>query len=121
MADRTAAVVAILFGVATIAAGSRVLAGSDPGYVVFRALLVYNTIMGAVYIAGGLVIWRAVSRGRRWARLIFAANLVVLLTVTVLYLTGSVIAIESLVAMTFRTAVWGAIAVALYWLCPRRG
>jgi hypothetical protein len=37
---------AILFGVATIIAGVRVLAGADPGYTVFQPLLIYNTAMG---------------------------------------------------------------------------
>lgn len=44
-----AAVVAILFGLATIWAGLRVLwVGSDPGKVDFRPLLIFNTVMGAV-------------------------------------------------------------------------
>lgn len=33
------AFIAILFGIATIFAGGRVLLGADPGYVVFRPLL----------------------------------------------------------------------------------
>ncbi len=32
--------VALVFGLATLVAGTRVLAGSDPGYVVFEPLLV---------------------------------------------------------------------------------
>jgi len=37
---------AALFGIATIIAGTRVLVGADPGYIVFRPLLIYNAAMG---------------------------------------------------------------------------
>ena len=53
--------VAALFGVATIFAGGRVLLGSDPGYVVFRPLLIYNTIMGVFYIAAAFTIWISIQ------------------------------------------------------------
>ena len=46
-----------MFGVATLFAGSRVLLGSDPGYEVFRPLLIYNTAMGAAYLAAGITVW----------------------------------------------------------------
>lgn len=51
------ALVAALFGLATIIAGARVLAGSDPGYIVFRPLLLYNTAMGFAYVAAGVIAW----------------------------------------------------------------
>ena len=50
--------VAALFGIATIFAGTRVLLGSDPGYIVFRPLLIYNTAMGIVYVAAAIIAWR---------------------------------------------------------------
>ena len=80
------ALVAALFGAATIIAGTRVLAGSDPGYIVFRPLLIYNTAMGAAYVAAGILMWRSVERG--------------------LYALGGAVAIESFGAMTLRTVVW---------------
>ena len=49
------ALAALLFGLTTIAAGVRVLTGTDPGYLVFRPLLIYNTLMGLVYVAGGVI------------------------------------------------------------------
>jgi hypothetical protein len=42
------ALVARLFGLVTIIVGTNVFFGSDPGYVVFQKLLIYNTIMGFV-------------------------------------------------------------------------
>jgi hypothetical protein len=78
------AVVAAVFGLATIVAGGRVLTGwSDPGYVVYRPLLIYNTAMGVAYLAA-----------------------------------GSSVAIDSLRAMTFRTAVWLALFEGLVWKIP---
>ena len=40
-------VIAIVFGIATIAAGGRVLAGADPGYEVFRPPLI---AVGAAWV-----------------------------------------------------------------------
>jgi hypothetical protein len=45
---RVLSLVAVLFGLVTIIAGTRVLAGSDPGYNVFFPLLIYNVAMGVV-------------------------------------------------------------------------
>ncbi|MEO7359574.1 MAG: hypothetical protein ABI120_04550 [Gemmatimonadaceae bacterium] len=71
-AARTVAVaVAVLFGLATVVAGSRVLRGSDPGYVVFRPLLIYNSVMGIAYIAAGIMIARNLQHGKNAAGVIF--------------------------------------------------
>lgn len=118
--QRTAAIVAALFGFATIMAGGRVLTGwSDPGYVVFRPLLIYNTAMGVMYLAAGIAIWRSLHWGKCAAAAIFVLNLLVLGAIAFLYTAGSAIAIESLRAMTFRTAVWLGLFVALAWISRR--
>ena len=101
-----AAAVAVLFGVATLLAGGRVLLGADPGYEVFRPLLVFNTAMGAAYVAAGVTIWRSVSAGRYAAGAIFLLNLLVLAGIIIVYRSGGEVAVESLRAMTFRTVVW---------------
>jgi hypothetical protein len=100
------ALAAVLFGIATIIAGVRVLAGSDPGYIVFRPLLIYNTAMGIAYIAAGVLIWRSVDRGMYAASAIFVLNFLVLGAVGGLYALGSAVAVESFGAMTLRTVVW---------------
>ena len=64
---RALAIVAGLFGIATLVAGSRVLLGADPGYVVYRPLLVFNTVMGAAYLVTGVLAWFDARRGRRGA------------------------------------------------------
>ncbi|GMV02462.1 MAG: hypothetical protein KJZ98_11745 [Burkholderiaceae bacterium] len=111
--------VALLFGLATLVAGTRVLTGSDPGYVVFEPLLVYNVTMGAVYIAAGIVAWRSLGWGWRAAFAIFALNLVVLVAIAWLYARGGAVAVESVRAMILRTGVWLALFTGFAWLAKR--
>ena len=113
MLRRAIALAAGVFGLVTIVAGARVLTGADPGYVVFRPLLVFNTIMGFVYVLAAFQIWRDVRRGRTWAHGVALVNLVVLLIITVLYISGFSIAVDSLAAMTVRTLAWGTARLAL--------
>jgi hypothetical protein len=110
------AFVASLFGVVTVIAGTRVLAGSDPGYIVFRPLLLYNTVMGIGYVAAGLLAWRNIERGKHAAAVIFALNCLVLGTIGCLYAAGEAVAIESLRAMIFRTVVWLVLFLGLAWM-----
>lgn len=108
------AAVAIGFGLLTLVAGVRVLGGSDPGYVVFTPLLLFNTAMGAAYVAAGVSMLRSAERGMRAAGAIFALNLLALATVLALYASGSgAVAGASLGAMTLRTSVWLALFVGL--------
>lgn len=111
-----AAAVAVLFGVATLVAGGRVLLGSDPGYEVFRPLLIYNTAMGVAYLAAGITIWRSVNAGRYAAGAIFLLNLLVLVGLLVVDRSGGAVAVESLRAMTLRTVVWLVLVLAVSWL-----
>ena len=109
--------VAVLFGLLTIFAGTRVLLGSNPGYIVFRPLLIYNTAMGIVYVAAGIIAWRNIKQGMYVAAAIFVLNLIVLTTIFFLYIEGNSIAIDSLRAMSLRTVVWFALFVGFWWLC----
>ena len=115
-----AAAVAALFGVATLFAGGRVLLGSDPGYEVFRPLLIYNTTMGVMYLAAGVTIWRGLNSGRYAAGAIFLLNLLVLVGIIVVYLSGGPVAVDSLRAMTLRTVVWLVLFLAASWLVRSR-
>jgi len=105
----------ILFGLATIMAGSRVLLGADPGYLVFRPLLIFNTTMGFVYVAAGIIAWRNVARGKIAAGTIFGLNAVVFGIIGYLHATGAAVAIDSIRAMTLRTTVWLMIFAGLAW------
>lgn len=110
--------VAALFGLATIFAGTRVLLGSDPGYIVFRPLLIYNTAMGVVYVAAGAIGWRNFKQGMYVAAAIFVLNLAVLTAIYSLYIEGNV-AVDSLRAMSLRTIVWLALLAGFGWLNHR--
>ena len=114
------ALVATLFGLVTIIAGTRVLLGSDPGYIVFRPLLIFNTVMGVVYVLAGVIAWRNLKQGMYMAAAIFVLNLVVLAAIYFLYTEGSSIAVDSLRAMSLRTTVWLALFAGLGWLSRRR-
>ena len=119
IAQRALALLAAAFGVVTLVAGTRVLAGADPGYVVFRPLLWFNTVMGVAYLAAAFAIWRGTALGRRAALAIFALNLVVLAAVAVLHVSGAAVAATSLGAMSLRTGFWLALWLALSRLARR--
>lgn len=114
--QRIMAVVAVVFGIVTLIAGSRVLTGTDPGYVVFQPLLIYNTVMGVAYVAGGLAIWRNLRWGKYAAVTIFTLNLLVLAGIVFLYTSTDSVAIDSLRAMTLRTVVWLVLWLGSAWL-----
>jgi hypothetical protein len=109
------ALVAGVFGLATIMAGAKVLAGSDPGYTVYRPLLIYNTTMGAAYLAAAVMAWRHPGRAKQAAGAIFALNLLVLGGVGYLYWAGGAVAVHSLRAMTLRTVVWLLVFLGWAW------
>lgn len=112
-----AAAIAVIFGVVTLFAGSRVLLGADPGYVVFRPLLLFNTAMGFAYIAVGVLAWRRSGLAAAGAALIALLNLAVLVGIALLYANDGAVATASLRAMAFRTVVW----VVLFLMLLRSG
>lgn len=118
--QRIAAVVAALFGLATVMAGGRVLMGyAEPGYVVYQPLLIYNTAMGIAYVAASAAIWYNLHWGKYAAFAIFVLNLVVLGGVVFLYTNGGAIAVDSLRAMALRTSVWLGLFLVLAWKSRR--
>ncbi len=116
LGQRILAGVAIAFGLLTIVEGGKVLAGADPGYVVFRPLLIYNATMGLAYVAAGIAMLRNIERGRFAAAIILLLNLLVLAAIGYLYAKGHAVAFDSVRAMTLRTVVWLALFVGLAWL-----
>ena len=114
------AVVAIVFGLVTLWAGGTVLAGRDPGYVVYRPLLLFNTVMGLAYVAAGVLAWRRSVGGRNAAAVILVLNVLVLARVIYLYRTGSAVAVDSVRAMSFRSGAWLMLLLALAWMSRTR-
>ena len=112
----TLVTVAVLFGLLTIFAGTRVLLGSNPGYIVYQPLLIYNVVMGVVYVVAGIIAWSNIKQGMYWAATIFVLNLIVLTAIFYLYTEGNSIAVDSLRAMSLRTVVWFALFAGFWWL-----
>lgn len=117
---RLLAGVAIVFGIATLVAGTRVLAGGDPGYVVYRPLVIFNTVMGVAYLVAAALMWRRAASGRNAAAVIFALNLAMLGIIVYLFRSGAAVAVESVRAMVFRSGVWLALFLTLVWLSRDR-
>lgn len=114
--QRIASVIAAAFGLLTIFVGGQTLLGySDPGYTVFTPLLIFNSLMGFVYVGSGYLIWKNINSGSLSAKIIFLINVTVLVLILVFYLTGELVAFESIKAMFFRTGVWLIIWVGLLW------
>ena len=104
----TLAIIAILFGLATILSGFMVLLEvSDPGYTVFLPLLIFNILMGFIYLIAAWFIWKNLERGFKLSRLIAYINLGVLIMISALFMmSDNLIAIDSIYAMSFRTFIW---------------
>ena len=122
VALRIIALVAVLFGAATVYAGGNVLFGSGAqaagNYVPF--VVWFNFLAGCAYVAAGIGIWQR----RRWAGPL-AAALAVLTALTfaafgVWAATGGAYEMRTVAAMTLRTAVWVAIAALLMHPLARR-
>lgn len=106
-AEKSGALTAILFGGVTIIAGGRVLFGfSNPGYDTLQSLLIFNFIMGFIYVGTGLLIWKKHSKSIRITLFVLILNLVVLFIIGTLYLFAGNVAIQSVIAMTFRAGIW---------------
>ncbi len=121
------ALVAILFGLVTIWVGSSVFMGVNPGYFVYQPLLIFNTLMGGLYLLTGGIALFSVKKSVQLAAITFALNLIALATVFYLFKESNEIAaqglepenkiaIESLAAMTFRTLVWLILLIGFGWV-----
>ena len=114
------ALIAVVFGVLTLFVGTRVLRGADPGYVVFRPLLVYNVVMGVVYVLAGVLIGRGAAAGKWLAGGIAGLNALVLAFIAWLHASGGAVAVDSVRAMAARTGVWVLLFGGVVWLGRRR-
>lgn len=111
---RIAGASGFLLGIFSLVSGSMVLAGiKQPDYTVLNWLVIYNIMMGLVSMAVGLVIWFGQKRGALFAVAISGVHAGVLICLILISAFGSLVAVESMGAMTFRLAVWIAITVAL--------
>ncbi len=116
------ALAAGVFGIATVVSGGRVLFGPEAAragaghYVPF--VLWFNFLAGFAYLVAALgIAWR-----RRWAATlslgIAVATGLVFAALGVHVALGGAFETRTVAAMTFRTAFWGALAVATRRLAP---
>lgn len=115
--QKVIAIIGIGFGLLTIFIGGQTLLGySDTGYVIFLPLLIFNTVMGFVYVGSGSIIWRDLNLGIPAAKMVFLVNFAALILILIVYFLGGTVATESLKAMSFRTAVWLLLWSGLLWI-----
>lgn len=86
---------------------------------VYRPLLIFNTAMGVAYAAAAELIWRVPARGCLAAGVILALNLAMPGLVGYLFRTSDAVAVDSVRAMTFRSAAWLVIFGVLVWMSHR--
>lgn len=108
------AALAIVFGALTIGSGGWVLFGGDPAraqagdYVLF--VVWFNFIAGFAYVASGV----GLARGRRWgawlALGIAGSTLLVFAAFGAHVLAGGAYEARTIAALSFRTALWSALA-----------
>lgn len=108
------AIVAVVFGIATVLSGGRALfGGPEAREAVGDAVpfvLWFNTFAGFAYIAAGIGLWRARPWAPRLAWLIAIATLIVFAAFAVHVATGGAYEMRTVGAMTLRSLVWLAIA-----------
>lgn len=124
---RIAAIVAILFGAATIREGGAVLLGDADAvqaagrYVPF--VLWFNSLAGFGYIAAGVGLWLRQRWGAWLCFAIAAATVAVFVAFGVYVARGGAYELRTVIAMILRSAIWLAIALLAYrlvWI-PRGG
>lgn len=109
---RTAAIVAAVFGIATIAAGGSVLFGNGArtsGHVV-GFVLWFNFLAGFAYVAAGAGLWLRRRWSARLALAIAAATLLVFVAFGLHVAAGGAFEMRTVYAMTLRSVVWIIIA-----------
>ena len=104
---RIAAVLAVIIGLMAVFAGGRVLLGTLPDYYVIDWLPIYNFSMGAITLVTAVLIWRRSRYALPAAGVTLAGHALIMLILLAAY--RSVVAPDSLMAMTVRIVAWVAI------------
>ena len=112
MRNKIAAVLAFVIGAMAVFAGGKMLLGVPPDYYVIDWLPIYNFAIGVVSVFFSSVVnWRNSLLALMVAVATLAAHAIVMLILLTAY--RSVVAPDSLVAMTVRLAVWSVILILL--------
>ena len=109
---RLAALLAFVIGLLTIVEGGIVLLGLETKpYPVLPWLLRYNVAMGFVSLAAGHGLWREQRWAETLSRIICTCHGAVFLWLVAMDLLGMTVAVNSVGAMLFRTAIWTGIVM----------
>lgn len=117
---RAAAVLAVAFGLLTIASGGLTLFGGEAArrsagaYVPF--VLWFNFLAGFAYVAAGAGLWRRARWASALALAIAGATVLVFAAFGVHVARGGAYELRTVGALTLRSTVW----LALAWLAWRR-
>ncbi|MFC2967956.1 hypothetical protein [Acidimangrovimonas pyrenivorans] len=104
-------VLAMLFGVLTVASGGRALfGGADMGAVV-PFVLWFNFLAGFAYVLAGLGLWRRRPWAAPMALALFVATAAVFGAFGLHMLAGRAYEMRTLGAMLLRTAFWAVAAI----------
>ena len=104
---RLAALLALVIGLLTVVEGGIVLLGIETKpYPVLPWLLRYNVAMGFVSLAAGYGLWRERGWAAMLSRMVLACHGLVFLTLVGMHPLGMTVAVNSIMAMLFRTAIW---------------
>lgn len=104
---RIAAMLALTIGLLTIVEGGSVLLGIETKpYRVLPWLLRYNVLMGFVSLAAGISLWMEKNQAAMLARTILVCHGAVFLSLSAMHLLGKTVAVNSIMAMLFRTGIW---------------
>jgi len=112
------ALLAMIFGLATLFSGGNVLFGADEARVLAGAyvpfVVWFNFIAGFFYVLAAIGIWL----GRSWAfglsAFIAAATAVAALAFAIQVFQGGAFELRTVGALALRVGVWAVIAMALY-------
>jgi hypothetical protein len=116
---RTAALVAVLFGAATIVSGARVLFGGDAARQAAGAyvpwVLWFNTVAGLAYVAAGVGLWLRRAWAVRLSAVLAAVSVLVFAALGVHIALGGAYEARTVAAMALRCTFW----IGLAWFAAR--
>lgn len=113
---RLAAILAAIIGLLSIKAGVSVLLGtSAPTYPVLQWLVAYNVVLGFVSLVAGAGLWMQHKWGMTLAAIIASLHGIVFITLISMFALGRTVALKSIMAMLFRTAIWLVIIALPAW------
>jgi hypothetical protein len=107
-----AMVLAGAIGIMSVISGSLVFFGlREVGYTVLNGLVAYNVAVGALSIITAYLIWKNFMLSKKLISLILILHASVL---AYLYFFSETVAMESIMAMTFRVGIWILIFILLH-------